>query len=618
MHSKKIFFLVILLILLMLSSGNAPGENKQESEKKKKKPGSALHPHEEIVVTATMTRKAVKDCSVSVSLIDETDIKAIAAANAMNLLNHQPSIFVQKTGYFGRADVNIRGLGQRGQRIVILVDGRPEKMGLFGCGVTHAFPLDNVERIEVVRGPSSVLYGSDAIGGVVNIITHMPRQKSETDFSASYGSFNTQQINLRQGGRFDKFSYYFTLDRRRSDGHRENSGYEGKAFSGKAAYDLSNYFQISLQGKYFDGKKNEAGSIDFPLYDFWNDYVRGAVDFSLKGKGEKDEILLKVYRNFGHHRFSDGWHSRDYINGGLVRYTTHKLANNELTLGLDFRILGGRSYDWPKGSWDKKEAAVFLNDEYIIWKKLILSAGLRIHRDSLYGTEVCPRWGIVFQASEETSLRAAINKGFRSPQLNELYMYPAANPELKPEIAWNYEVGIEQKIARRFVLKGTFYRMKGFHFIETKPNPAPPPSFKFMNTGEFLFKGMELGFQAYLSSHLFGHFFYTYLDQGEKTRGRPGQKLDISLRIQKEAFYTSFQAQYVTDYFAADFSSRRLPSYFLLDWRLSVEVSRFFELFLDVNNIFNKDYLVYVDLPGLAEGPYPMPGRSLNLGLRIK
>jgi outer membrane cobalamin receptor len=70
-------------------------------------------------------------------------------------------------------------IGQRGRRIAVLVDGRPEKMGLFGCTITHTFPLDNVERIEVVRGPSSVLYGSGAMGGIVNILTHEPRKKTK-------------------------------------------------------------------------------------------------------------------------------------------------------------------------------------------------------------------------------------------------------------------------------------------------------------------------------------------------------------------------------------------------------------------------------------------------------
>jgi len=617
MSCKKIF-LFLLLMMFIAFIGDFVFAEKDKDDQKKKDKKSIFHPHEEIVVTATMTPKAVKDCSASVSVVSADDLKALTASNALNLLNNMPGIFIRRTGDFGRADVDIRGIGQRGRRIAILVDGRPEKMGLFGCVVTHTFPLDNVERIEIVRGPSSVLYGSEALGGVVNILTRMPSKKFETDFSASYGSFNTQQYNLRHGGNLDKLHYYFTLDRRSSDGHRENSSYSGNAFTGKVIYDLSERFQASFQGKYFDGKKYEAGSIDVPLTDFWNDYERGAVDFSLSGKRDKDEVFLKLYRNFGHHRFSDGWHSRDYITGGVIRYTTRRIANNEMTLGTDFRILGGKSYNWPKGEWDKKEVAVFIQDEHVLWRRFILSAGVRLHKDSLYGSEICPHVGLVYQLGEKTSLRGTINKGFCSPQLNELYMFPAANPELKPERVWNYEIGFKQKIARWLTLDGTFYQMKGSGLIETRPNVSPPPGFKFINTGEFTFKGAEFSLRADFNPNLSGLLFYTYLDPGEKTRGRPGQKLDFSLRLREKSFYVSLQAQYVTDYFASDFSANPLPSYFLLNSRLIVNISSALELFLDINNIFDKDYRIYVDLPGIADGVYPMPGRNLNFGIKIK
>jgi len=614
---KRICFYAFLL-LFVISTGDFVFAEKDKDSQKKKEKESTSHPHHEIVVTATMTPKAVKDCSASISVISADDLNAFTANNALNLLSNQPGIFIHRTGDFGRADVDIRGIGQRGQRIAILVDGRPEKMGLFGCAVTHAFPLDNVERIEVVRGPSSVLYGSEALGGVINILTRMPRKKFETDFSASYGSFNTQQYNFRHGGNLNKLHYYFTLDRRSSDGHRENSNYSGNAFTGKVIYDLSEHFEVSFRGKYFNGKKYEAGSIDVPLTNFWNDYERGAVDFSLSGKGDKDEVFLKLYRNFGHHQFSDGWHSRDYINGGVLRYTTHRIVNNEMTIGADFRILGGKSYNWPIGEWDKYEAAVFIQDEYVLAKRLILSAGIRLHNDSLYGSEICPHGGLVYQLSEKTSLRGTINKGFRSPQLNELYMYPAANSALEPERVWNYEIGFKQDIARWLTLDGSFYQMKGSNLIETQPNASPPPEFKFLNTGEFTFKGAEFSLRAEFNQNLSGILFYTYLDPGEKTRGRPGQKLDFTLRLREKLFHISMQAQYVTDYFASDFSTNSLPSYLLFNSMLIVNISRALELFFDINNIFNEDYRIYVDLPGIAAGIYPMPGRNLNLGIRIK
>jgi iron complex outermembrane receptor protein len=500
----------------------------------------------------------------------------------------------------------------------VLVDGRPEKMGLFGCAVTHTFPLDNVERIEVVRGPSSVLYGSEAMGGVVNILTHEPKKKAEMALTSSYGSYDTKQLNLRFGQNLKKFKYFFTFDKRQSDGHRESSGYSGDSFTGKLIYEVTENLEVSLRGKYFGGEKFEAGSIEFPLVDFWNDYERGAVDFTLKWNRNRDEFLFKAFRNFGHHRFSDGWHSRDYTNGGILRFTTHRIPNNELTTGIEARIIGGKSYFWPRGDWEKNEIALFMQDEFVFMKKLIFSTGIRLNKDSLYGYEICPHWGVVYQADNSTRLRGMINKGFRSPQLNELFMYPAANPDLKPERVWNFEIGIDRRIQSWLDFNISLFRMRGSNLIESGINPSPPPQFLFMNTGKFTFTGAELGINARFGTKLTSRLFFTYLNPQEKTRGRPGRKWDLSLQFKDKLLFASLQAQYITDYFGADHSQNPLPSYLLVNARAAVDLSRFINIFLDINNILNTDYLIYLDLPGLGSGSYPMPQRNISLGITLK
>jgi iron complex outermembrane receptor protein len=576
-----------------------------------------VHVREEVVVTATMAKKELKDCALSVQLVRPEDLAIASASSALNLLNNYPGLFVRKSGDFGRADVDIRGIGQNGRRIAVLVNGRPEKMGLFGCAVTHAFPLDNVERIEVVKGPASVLYGGEALGGVVNIITHTPRKKFETGFSASYGSFNTRQINVKHGGKREGFNYFFTFDHRDSDGHMANSAYNGRSFTGKVDVDLAENMVFSLQGKYFDGKKYEPGTIDSPLVDFWNDYQRGAVDVSLRKRWNKDELLVRAYRNFGHHVFSDGWDSRDFTNGAMLTYTNRGFERNVLTMGADYRFFGGRSESFPIGEWDKAEGSVFFHDELILGDHWILTGGARLQMDSLFGNEWTPHAGIVFQATDDTSIRAVVNKGFRSPQLNELYMFPAANAELEPERVWNYELGIEQAFGRHLTLQAGIFRMKGSNMIQMVANQSPPPRFIFRNTGEFDFYGLEVGLRSDWGNWVSGEISYSYLDSGDYTQGRPGHKFDGSLRFRGKWFHAAVQGQYVSDYFAADFSKQPLPSYFLLNCRMALQLSRTIDLFMDMNNVFDTDYLVFGDFPGMNSGAYRMPGRNINLGVRF-
>lgn|GEM_PF-182636 len=597
-------------------------KDKKEKEKEKKRAHSPppsfpsiFHPHEEVIVTATMTRKAVKDCAASVTVVTPTEVQAIPASNALNLLNYFPGIFVRRTGDLGRADVDIRGLGDRGRRVAILVDGRPEKMGLFGCIITHAFPLDNVERVEVVKGPASVLYGSEALGGVINIITHRPSLGFETEFLGTYGSFNTHQLNLRHGGGFSRWGYYLTFDHRTSEGHRPNSQYWGNAVTGKFFFNLSTKSKLILNTKYFVGKKYEAGPLDFPLENFWNDYQRGALDLSWHQQDQNSDFLLMIYRNFGHHRFSDGWHSRDFVDGGLLRYTL-RVNHHELTAGAEFRRLSGKSYNWPQGEWHKSEGAAFLQDELVIQEKLILSAGLRLHRDSLFGLEICPRGGAVWQINPRFILKGIISKGFRSPQLNELFMFPPANPDLKPERVWNYEGGVELRLDDKTWITGTIFRMKGSNLIENGPNPSPPPAFLFQNVGKFNFHGAEFSFQRRIN-FLLGRLDYTFLDSGHLTQGRPRHKVDFSLGYLKGKIKNFLTGQYVTCYFAGNNETKPLPSYFLLNNRWRWQVSNHVEIIVDVQNILNTDYQIFVSLPGIGTGPYPMPRRSFQLSLRI-
>ncbi len=574
----------------------------------------------EIVVTATRIEKAVKDLSATVSVITREEIEASNANSCTDILNTLPGLFVQKTGAFGRADVDIRGIGERGRKVMVLVDGRPVKMGLFGCTVTHSLPLDNVERIEVVRGPLSVLYGSDALGGVINIITRKPAKPTEMDYTLSYGTHRTYEHRLRAGGVRGPLNFYATADKRKSDGHLPNSAYDGSDFTARVGYEIASNLEAVLTGKYFDGHKEEplrATDPDTLVSETWDDYERGAVDLTLTGKGKRWSGLVKVYRNFGEHEFSDGWHSRDFTNGAVLNGSGRIFVENELTLGAEFRQQGGKRLSQPLGEWDKSEYAVFFHDEQILLGKLILTFGGRYNQDEISGDVFCPQAGLVFHAREGTVLRGAVNKGFRSPQINELYLFPPSNPDLKSEEVWNYEVGLVQRIVEGVTIDLVGYRMKGENLIQKEKVPGMPP-FQFQNTGEFKFKGIETGLRAQISKRLSGRIYYTYLDPGEKTKGRPGNKIDLAVRYARERFGFSLTGQYVADYFAADNGKESISDYFVANMKLSYEVIPGLQASLAVDNILDEEYEIYADLPGGAAGLYSMPKRAFTIGLNFK
>ncbi len=431
----------------------------------------------------------------------------------------------------------------------------------------------------------------------------------------AYGSFRTSQLDLQLGGQSGNFGYFATFDNQSSDGHVANSAYHGDSFTGRFDYTPARGLDVCLQGKYFAGRKNEPGPLEAPLAGYWNDYKRGAIDLSLNQTGETDDWTLRLYRNFGHHVFSDGWDSDDFTNGLMARVTTRRLPNMVATAGLDYRYFGGSSAGWPQGDWHKSESALYLHADWLPKAALVIEGGMRLQFDSLYGQEACPQAGVVWHITPTLNWRAQVSKGFRSPQLSELYMFPPANAALLPERTWNYESGLEANILRNWSIDATIFKMIGSNLITTIPNPGQGFPFILSNTGTFDFWGLELGLKGRPLETVHVALSHAFLNAGGLTKGRPGHKWDGSLDLDLGSIHSHLQGQWVTDYFAADHSLSHLPNYFILSARVTLRVWRQLNVNLDLGNVFNALYLTYAEFPGIASGTYTMPGRHMTLGL---
>ena len=563
----------------------------------------------QILITPTKTEKAIGDLSLSASVVTKQEIEASTANSATDILNILPGVFVHKTGSFGRADVVIRGQGSRGRRVMVLVDGKPEKMGLFGCTITHSLPLDNVERIEVVRGPASVLYGSDALGGVINIITKKPTEKSKGDATLSYGSFDSQVYRLRQGQDLGQFNYYFSVDERKSRGHLPNTDYEHKNYTLRLGRQINEELESIFNFRYFDGFKNELSPI---MAYSWNNYERGAYDLTFQGDWQDAQGMLKLYRNFGEHKFSDGWHSKDYTTGAMAHLGLVPMEDNALTLGWEFREQAGKVLSGTAivltGKYDKDESALFIHDEQGLFnQRLIASGGLRYNDDELAGDIFCPQAGLVFHLSDRTSLRGSLNRGFRAPGLNELKFYTMANPDLKPERSWNYELGFNQKINDIANLDFTYFITHAKNFIRVSAG-------KYENLDKMDFRGFETSLEYKLLRNLTSRLSFSHLDVGKYTQGRPENELDLSLFFKEKRWTISLTGQYVDNYFGGDDKTIAIPNFFLIDSKVIYDISFNWEIFLAINNLFNVEHKIYADLPGSSAGVYTQPGRTISFG----
>lgn len=634
-----------LLLLLILTLPVFAQEENKKAEKQTEE-DLPFFDYEEIIITATRTQRKVSNITSAVSVIDLEEIEASNSNYVMDVIGSQPGIYIRKDAVFGRQSIEIRGLGSNCRRIQTLIDGRPEKMALFGCTVTQTLPLSNIEKIEVIRGPESVLYGTDALGGVVNIITKkVLTQGYETSALFSYGAYNSFHTLLQQGGNFSNFDYYMTYDYKGSDGHRDNSEYKGSDASVRLGYAPFKNWRMELSGKYFKDDAQDPGTTAEPhINGDKREYERYSWDFDVKGTWAKSDILLNFYQNIGKHQFTmptieDFWHSKDNsygvtLKGSQELYNNAKDIRNVITAGYDYK------YEWaetlePYNSWAQQNMPVnFMNlgefnrhnndvfafNELTV-KKFINTIGVRFHHNDIYGWKVLPQIGFMYHLTTGTSIRAKVGKGFRQPKFSELYLFPAHNETLEPEENISYEIALNHRVSRWAAFFVNPFYMDIKNFIQTVSNTSPPPMYVNKNIGAFIIKGIEAGINIKtpmdkLSITMYG----TYMDiedpeysGHEYVKGMPEFKYNTVINYRYKKLRLSLNGQYIAGLYDANLFStseiEKVDNFFVANLKSSYQINNNIQYFLGIENLFDTDYEQF---PG-----YPMPGFSVHSGLKF-
>ena len=561
-------------------------------------------------VTLSLEKYGQKqDTLVTKDEITAEEAENKSSAQAFSLLSQMSGVLVQTTGDAGRADPVIRGIGDSCRKIALFIDGKPEKMSLFGCGVSHSMLAANVERIEVIKGPDSVLYGSGALGGAINIITKQPTKPFEGIIDVSAGSFNTQNSGIYLGGVQNNVIYAVSANKYISDGHLDNANYNASDYYEKLGYSFKDGSAVSVEAKQYFGLKHEPAPY---AAGYWENYDRGSVQLNYDKNFLKSDIAVKVYTNYGDHRFSDGWHSQDSLSGIMTNYNIELSDNNLLKTGAEFRQQEGKLLSGPvymvHNSWKTYDWSAFALDKHNFTEKLSGVAGARFNNDEISGSFFAPRAGVEYSLSEVYSVKALYSKGFRAPYLNELYLVPARNENLKAEEVNNYEIGFAAE-SYDFKFNITGFIMKGSNIIENSGG-------KFQNTGEYEFKGCELDANYAFSKYLNGELGYTYFDSGKNTQGRPVNKIDAGLTVKINKFSLDANAMFLGEYYAANYKQNRLDDFAAVNARLNYDVTETVRLFVEGQNITNQKYYMFLDRDGgrIME----MPCAAFTVGTKVK
>ncbi len=579
----------------------------------------------EVVVTGTRIQVARKNVPVTVSSISRETIEMSNEAQVLPLISQNvPGMFVTERGVTGfgvgsgsAGQVSMRGVGGTAPntQILVLIDGHPQFQGLFAHPLPDAYVSSDVEKVEVIRGPASIIYGSNAMAGAINLIT---REQETEGLSGkarvSYGSFNTQKYMGSTGYKKGKFSLFASVNHDRTDGHRDSSEFMIVNGFFKLGYKINNFWDVKADVSIADFNSEDPGQ-DFNPQLFGIDILRGKASLSIKNKFEKTEGGLLAFYNFGNHEFSDGWVSEDYHAGISIFQGMQLIKGNSLTVGFDYKNIGGiANSGFMADTWHSvNDIAGYAYMQQSLPGDLILSGGMRLENNNLFGTEWVPQLGLSWMATDLTTLKGSLSKGFRSPSLMELYLF-APNAELKPEKLMNYEAGASHITQNgKLFMEAMLFLIEGTNMIEVRPNDNPPPPVKRQNAGSFGNQGIELEIKYQASKNIHVNANYTFINTDKPRLAAPRHNLFGEINYQVNNFRARLSMQQISELFVftgAEEMSSITEDYFLLNTTVSYKINNHIEVFASGKNLTNQKYSVNYG--------YPMPGIHFNSGLNVR
>lgn len=508
-----------------------------------------------VVISANKIQVNRNSVPLSISVINREQIEASSESALLPVLSERvPGLFVTEKGITGfgvsagsAGTVNIRGVGQ-GNKVLMLFDGQPQWAGVFGHSLPDTYVASDVEKVEVIRGPGSLLYGSNAMGGVVNIITRRHEQQGRrTQARVMYGSFNTQKYMLNNGYNVGNFSSFISVNHDRTDGHRADSKFHITNGFANLGYKINDRYKVMGNVNLAKFKNQNPGMVTAPLTDNVMDILRGTTSLAVENNYGNISGALRVFYNWGHHDINDGYLAgkgevpqtklflSDDHNTGVMFYESFRLfEGNSFTVGVDYKNWGGKAWneaiDTRKKTGDLVDKSINETAGYLIMQQelcdiLSLNAGIRYEHNSVFGGEWVPQGGVAVRPFEGNVIKASVSKGFRSPNIKEMYMFPPQNPDLKPESMMNYEASIGQSLLdNRLHAEFTAFLIKGKNLIEALQVEGQKKKLN-QNTGPFTNKGFEFEISYQICNNLNVEANYSYLHTSKALLAAPKHKI---------------------------------------------------------------------------------------------
>ncbi|MFN5745639.1 MAG: TonB-dependent receptor plug domain-containing protein [Methylococcaceae bacterium] len=599
----------LALILTAQASGIQAGED-------------AVPELETTIVTATRAESSARESGASLSVITAEEIEKRQVLSVADALRLVPGLDILNSGGPGRmTSVYTRGAGA-GQTLVLIdmveMNDPSSPVGAFDFA---NLTVDNIERIEVLRGGESAIYGSDAIGGVINIITKKGKDKPKVSLSAKGGSYDTFKVLGTATGAMERFNYNVATSETQTHGYSaadylwgnpEKDWYRNTTFDGRAGYTALDDLDFGVNLRYNHGKS----ALDYMMGSGNSAHPNAPVD-ALNYTGTTSELYTRGFSHFN--LLDDLWEQtlglgysqieRDYRNWDpslpyslTGAYTGTKIKGdwqnilhidkaNTLTLGLEDEADTLENQSEGIGSKIYKTQGYYLSDQFTLFERSFTTAAVRYADNNLVGSKVT--WSMteaVLVNETGTKLKGNYGTGYKVPTLYELYAPFYGNLNLAPETSTNWDIGFEQGFPNQSLQFGASYFSNRFSNLIQ----AAPPLWIAQNINTATAEGVEAFVQVNPLEGLTLRGNYTYdhtldLETGTQLIYRPTDKgnFEANYRFLEKA---DLNVVVVAVGEKQGVLGSRIPAYAIANLAGSYTLSDNIKLFARIDNVFNKEY----------------------------
>ena len=592
----------------------------------------------EVVVTGSRNVTDIRHLPQTVTVVDHLKLTENQRTNVLPTLMEQvPGLMVTSRGMMGygvstggSGGMMLRGISSGAGQVMVLIDGHPQYNGIFGHPIADAYPTMMTERVEVLRGPASMLYGSNAMGGVVNIVT----RTSEADGSHGYvnlgaGSWGTLQGEAGYSLRHGKWRATASGQYVRSDNHRPNMGFEQYGGFAKVNYDITPHWNVFADASITHFNASYPGTTSAPMLDADQWITRGAIAIGIENHYRLTSGRLSIYDNFGRHKIDDGY---DALTGspqtrlfrssdallGISWYQSAVLwSGARLTVGFDYQNIYGHAYytdrqngnvletpNKQSGEERNHELAGYVDLRQDLFTWLTADAGVRYDHHTITGGEWIPQAGIVVRPLRSGELKLMASKGFRNPTMREMYLYPPSNTDLKPERMWSYELSWKHRIASGRLQYGiNLFCIDADNIIQTVNRQN-------VNTGELNNKGIEFELQYRINSHWTLNTNHSWLDMRQPVLSAPKYKSHAGVTMSYGRWRANVGLTEVCGLYTAIGDNEHTEAFTLLNATVSYALCHHVTLWLKGDNLLAQRYEYIAGMP--------MPKATFMAGLNLE